>query len=79
MSGDANQASQEFYARSGWRVEWENTGASFSYTIHGDTEFGTVVTQEGPGNGITSPVPTGHFSIEVVAEGPWTLTVYQGE
>jgi hypothetical protein len=79
MSGDGNEASKTFYARRGWEIDWENTGSYFSFTIHGDVEFGQVITQNGPGNGITSPVPTGNFFIEVVAQGPWTLTVTQGE
>jgi hypothetical protein len=79
MSGNGNKTSDPFYARPGWSVNWENSGKYFSYTIHGDVEFGQVVTQNGPGNGITSPVPTGNFFIEVVAQGPWSLRVIQGE
>jgi hypothetical protein len=79
MSGDGSKVSKHFYARRGWEIEWQNTGQYFSYTIHGDVEFGQVITQNGPGNGITSPVPTGNFFIEVVAQGPWTITVIQGD
>lgn len=79
MRGDGNKVSKEFCARRGWSIDWENTGQYFSYTIHGDVEFGQVITQNGPGNGITSPVPTGNFSIEVVAQGPWSITVTQGD
>jgi hypothetical protein len=79
LSGDDNSVSAHFYARRGWQVEWENTGSYFSYTIHGDVEFGQVITQNGPGSGITSPVPVGNFFIEVVAQGPWTITVTQGD
>jgi hypothetical protein len=78
MSGDGNKVSKHFYARSGWSIVWENRGKYFSYTIHGDTEFGQVITQNGPGNGITSPVPMGNFFIEVVAQGPWSIQVVQG-
>jgi len=79
MSGQGNKTSERFLARQGWSIEWENTGPYFSYTIHGDVEFGQVITQNGPGNGITSPVPTGKFFIEVVAGGPWSLKVIQGD
>lgn len=79
MSGDGNKVSEQFYARRGWSIEWENTGQYFSYTIHGDVEFGQVITQNGPGSGITSPVPVGDFFIEVVAQGPWSITVIQGD
>jgi hypothetical protein len=79
VSGDGNKVTRHFYARKGWQIYWENTGQYFSYTIHGDTEFGQVITQNGPGNGITSPVPTGTFFIEVVAQGPWLIKVIQGD
>jgi len=79
LSGDGDKVSEDFYARSGWSIEWENTGQYFSYTIHGDVEFGQVITQNGPGSGITSPVPVGTFSIEVVAQGPWSIKVIQGD
>ena len=79
LRGDGNKISKQFYARSGWQIDWENTGSYFSYTIHGDVEFGQVITQNGPGSGITSPVPVGNFSIEVVAQGPWSITVIQGD
>jgi hypothetical protein len=79
MSGDGNKVGARFYARRGWQIDWENTGSYFSYTIHGDKEFGQVITQNGPGNGITTPVPTGNFFIEVVAQGPWSIAVIQGD
>jgi hypothetical protein len=78
IAGRANETSEPFYARQGWSIEWENTGEYFSYTIHGDIEFGQVITQNGPGNGVTSPVPTGTFFIEVVAQGAWSIKVVQG-
>ncbi len=79
LSGEGNAVSEHFIARRGWSIEWENTGSYFSYTIHGEVEFGQVITQNGPGNGITSPVPTGTFFVEVVAQGPWSLKVIQGD
>ena len=79
MSGDSDNLSKEFYVRPGWSIQWENTGTHFSYTIRGDVDFGQVINQNGPGNGITSPVPTGNFRIQVAAEGPWSITVIQGD
>lgn len=79
MSGDGNWRSDTFHARRGWEIQWENTGQHFSYTIRGDVDFGQVINQNGPGNGITSPVPTGNFFIQVAATGPWSITVIQGE
>jgi hypothetical protein len=78
IRGDADATSEPFHVREGWQIEWENTGQYFSYTIHGDVEFGQVIAQNGPGSGITSPVPVGEFWIEVASQGPWTVTVIQG-
>jgi hypothetical protein len=79
MNGTGDAQSEPFYARRGWYVEWQNTGAHFSYTIRGDVDFGQVINQNGPSNGITSPVPTGTFRIQVAAEGPWSVRVVQGD
>jgi hypothetical protein len=79
MHGDGNAVSERFDARPGWSIAWENSGQYFSYTIHGDVEFGQVITQNGPGSGVTTPVPSGNFFIEVVAQGPWSITVTQGD
>jgi len=79
FSGTGDARSEEFSARRGWTIEWENTGQHFSYTIRGDVDFGQVINQNGPGNGITSPVPTGNFFIVVAAQGPWSMRVIQGD
>ena len=76
-TGDAN--SETFFARDGWQIRWETQGTDFRISINGDVDVGTAVEQEGPGSGITTPVPTGNFSVAVDAEGPWMLQVTQGD
>jgi hypothetical protein len=79
LSGSGNTQSPTFFARENWQIEWQTEGQAFSFAIHGDVDFGTVVTQDGPGSGISSPTATGDFFIEVTAEGPWSITVTQGD
>jgi hypothetical protein len=79
MSGEADATSQSIFARTGWLIAWETEGSNFSMDLTGDVNFGTVVTQDGPSSGITSPVASGNFRIVVQAAGPWTITVYQGD
>lgn len=79
LAGEGDALSDSFFARRGWQIEWETSGTHFAYTIRGDVEFGQVINQNGPGNGITSPVPTGTFRIQVSAEGPWSIKVIQGD
>jgi hypothetical protein len=78
-NGDGNQATDSFNVRPGWRIDWENQGDQFSFAIRGDRDFGTVVEQQEPGSGITSPTGGGNYSIEVTSNGPWSLTVFQGD
>lgn len=79
LSGNANAESETFFVRSGWQIHWETEGERFEYAIEGDRSIGTVISQDGPGSGITSPVPAGNFRIIVRADGPWRIQVIQGD
>ena len=79
FSGTDDQTTPSFLARRGWQIQWESEGDQFEYAIRGDVDIGTVVDQGGPGSGITSPVPSGNFRLEVRASGPWTIRVTQGD
>jgi hypothetical protein len=81
LSGTSDAVSESFVARSGWQIVWETEGDRLEISIRGAgaVDIGTVVTQDGPGSGITTPVPSGDFVIEVTAEGPWAIQVIQGD
>lgn len=79
LAGDGDETTDSFDVDEGWQIHWENTGERFAFAITGDTDFGTVIEQDGPGNGITSPVGSGTFQMEVSAEGSWEIQIIQGE
>lgn len=79
FSGEGNETTEPFSVRPGWRIDWENEGDQFSFAIRGDRDFGTVVEQQEPGSGITSPTGGGSYHLEVTATGPWSITVFQGD
>lgn len=78
LSGRGSANSESFVARDGWQIHWQTEGTRFQISIDGDVDIGVAVEQAGPGSGITTPVPTGTFSLSVDAEGPWMLEVTQG-
>jgi hypothetical protein len=79
LSGNGDTTSVEFFARHGWQIQWETEAESFQLSIHGDPEIGPAIDQEGPGSGVTSPVPSGTFRLEVKSDGSWSLNVVQGD
>ena len=79
LTGDGDLASPSFQVRTGWRIEWANQGERFSFAIDGDRQFGTVVEQEEPGSGVTSPTGEGTFHLEITADGPWTVEIVEGD
>lgn len=78
FAGEGDQITSSFRVRQGWQIRWESSGARFALTIRGDRNFGTVVNEDEPASGVTSPPAPGTFHLEVSAEGPWTITVLQG-
>jgi hypothetical protein len=77
--GDADLTTEPFEVRRGWSISWETEGPHFEFAIRGDTDIGTVINEDGPANGITSPVPAGSFRLEITADGPWRIEVRQGD
>jgi hypothetical protein len=78
ISGSGDLTSEPFEVREGWQLQWQTEGEAFTVAIRGDQDFGTIIDQPGSASGVTSPVPTGTFRIEVTAVGPWSIQVLQG-
>ena len=79
FSGSGDLKTDSFVVRKGWQIEWKTDGEKFAFAVKGDVDMGTVVDQATAGSGITSPVPSGMFSLEVTAKGPWEITILQGD
>ena len=78
FSGTSDQTTAKFSVRPGWQIQWQTDGETFKYSIAGDLDIGKVIDQQGPGSGITSPVPSGTFFLEITAKGPWQIKIIQG-
>jgi hypothetical protein len=79
FSGDSSQTTDSFSVQEPWQIHWETEGESFSYAIEGDRDYGTIIEQDGPGSGVTSPVGSGTFHLVITADGPWTVRIFQNE
>jgi hypothetical protein len=76
--GEGNATTDTFEVREAWHIDWSSEGPRFSFAITGDRDFGTIVDEEGEISGITNPVGTGRFALEITAEGPWEITIFPG-
>lgn len=79
FSGTDHAVSQPFEVVSGWQIQWQTDGASIAIAVTGEQSPGLVVDETGPASGVISPGSAGTFQLNVVARGPWSITVIQGE
>lgn len=79
FGGDSNETTSSFDVREGWAIHWESAGEAFAFAIEGNRDFGTVIDIDEPGSGVTSPTGSGTQHLVIVAEGPWTVTITQGD
>jgi hypothetical protein len=71
--------SEPFEVVPGWQIQWQTEGTSLAIAVTGDQNLGVVVDEPGPASGVTSLAPAGTFQLNIVASGPWSITVIQGE
>jgi hypothetical protein len=79
LSGTEHDVSDPFDALPGWQVQWQTDGTSIAIAVTGKQNLGTIVDEEGPASGVTSLALAGTFQLNIVARGPWSITVIQGE
>ena len=79
MQGDSHDVSDSFEVRPGWQIQWQIDGSSIAIAGTGDQNLGILVNQEGPASGVTGIAQGGVFRLEIAANGPWTITVIDGE
>jgi hypothetical protein len=79
FSGEADMTTRSFDVRDGWAIRWESTGDHFAYAIRGNPDIGKVIDIAEPGTGVTSPVGSGTFHLEVTADGHWSIQIVQGQ
>ena len=79
MQGDSHDVSDSFEVKPGWQIQWQIDGSSIAIAGTGDQNLGILVNQEGPASGVTGIAQGGVFRLEIAANGPWTITVIDGE
>jgi hypothetical protein len=79
FSGTEHDVSEPFEVLAGWQIQWQTDGASLAIAVTGDQNLGIVVDEPGPASGVTSLAPAGNFRLDIAANGPWSITILQGE
>jgi hypothetical protein len=79
FSGTGHDVSPPFEVVSGWQIQWQTDGDSLAIAVTGDEHLGVVVDEAGPASGVISQPQAGTFRLDIVARGPWSIAVIQGE
>ena len=79
MQGDSHDVSDSFEVKPGWQIQWQIDGSSIAIAITGDQNLGVPIDQTGPASGVTGIAQGGTFRLEIAANGPWSITVIDGE
>ncbi|HET8784001.1 MAG TPA: hypothetical protein VFM38_00075 [Candidatus Limnocylindrales bacterium] len=79
IDGTSHDVTDSFEAKPGWQIQWQVDGESIAIAVSGDPTLGVVIDQEGPASGVTGIAQGGEFSLNIVANGPWKVTVIDGE
>jgi hypothetical protein len=79
LQGDSDDISDSFEVNPGWQIQWQVQGTSIAVAVTGDQNLGVLIEQEGPKKGVTGIAPGGAFRLEITADGPWSITVIDGQ
>jgi hypothetical protein len=79
IEGSKHEVTDSFVARPGWQVQWQVDGQSIAIAVTGDPNLGVVIDQKGPASGVTGIAEGGEFSLTIEADGPWKVSVIDGE
>lgn len=79
IEGTKHEVTDNFEAKPGWQIQWEIDGDALAIAVSGDPNLGVVVDQKGPASGVTGIAQGGTFTLDIVASGPWKITVIEGD
>ena len=79
MQGDSHDVSDSFEVKPGWQIHWQIDGSSIAIAVTGEQNLGVLLDEQGPSAGVTGVGQGGVFRLEIAANGPWTITVIDGE
>ena len=75
FSGSGNTTTKSFKVQPGWQIQWQTQGQTFRVGLSQQKGFKTIVDQKGAGNGVTAPVGSGTFRLQITAKGSWSISV----
>ena len=79
IEGTKHEVTDSFEAKPGWQIQWEIDGDTIAIAVSGDPNLGVVINQKGPSSGVAGIAEGGRFALNIVATGPWKITVVDGE
>jgi hypothetical protein len=79
IEGTKHQVTDTFEAKRGWQIRWQIDGDAIAVAVSGDPTWGSSSIRRGPASGVTGIAEGGTFALNIVATGPWKITVIEGE
>ena len=79
IDGTSHDVTDSFEVKPGWQIQWQIDGDAIAIAVSGDPNLGLVIDQKGPASGVTGIAEGGDFSLNIAADGPWKVTVIDGE
>jgi hypothetical protein len=79
IKGTKHEVTDSFEAKPGWQIQWQIEGNAIAVAVSGDPNLGVVINQKGPSSGVAGIAEGGRFALNIVATGPWKVTVIEGE
>lgn len=79
LEGDSHEISDSFEVKPGWQIQWQIDGSSIAIAVTGEPRVGVLIDEQGPASGVTGVAQGGVFRLEIAANGPWSITVIEGE
>lgn len=79
IEGAAHEVTDSFEAKPGWQIQWQIEGDAIAVAVSGKPNLGVVINQKGPSSGVAGIAEGGKFALNIVATGPWKITVVDGE
>lgn len=79
FSGSEDDSTATFTVQGEWEVRWETEGDAFQVNLVDEDgeELQTVVDHEGQGGGSNYLTRDGTYSLDVTADGDWSIRVFE--
>ena len=78
LSGNGAQMSSLFTAKDHWEVRWKTDKGLSIFTFDSDgNRIAAIAYAEHPGGGSASQEQGGTYSLKIISEGSWNVTVVQ--